>query len=89
MIITNQVLQIISSLSVKKIQTELWTNKPLSLKWHVSYAIQNRKKLFPRNSVTFDAKKWKKLWEQGWVETQLLKQKPLLDRKNSSGEKPP
>ena len=86
---TDKVLQIISNLSVKKIQTELWTNKPLSLKWHVLWAIQNGKKLFPRNSVTFDSKKRKKLWERGWVETQLLKRKPLLDRKNSSSEKSP
>ena len=89
MIITDKVLQIISGLSVKKVQTELWTNKPLSLKWHVSRAIQNRKKLFARNSVTFDAKNRKKLWERGWVETQLLKRKPLLDRKNSFDKKPP
>ena len=89
MIITDKVLQITSSLSVKKVQTELWTNKPLSIKWHVSCAIQNRKKVFARNSVTFDAKNRKKLWERGWVETQLLKRKPLLDRKNSFDEKPP
>ena len=69
---TDKVLQIISSLSVKKVQTELWTNKPLSLKWHVSRTIQTRKKLFARNSVIFDAKNRKKFWERGWVEHNYL-----------------
>ena len=43
MIIKNQVLSIVSSLSIKKIQSELWTNKQPSVKWHVSWAIQNGK----------------------------------------------
>ena len=43
MIIKNQVLSIVLSLSIEKIQSELWTNKQPSVKWHVSWAIQNGK----------------------------------------------
>ena len=61
MIITNQVLQIKSSLSVKTIETELWTNNPPSLKGRLSCAAQNGKKLLHNNSATFDAKKTKEI----------------------------
>lgn len=50
-------------------------------------AVQNMKKLLHNNSATFDAKIRGETWE--WVETQLLKRNPLLDRKNSPGQKPP
>ena len=42
---------VVSSLSVKKIQGELWTNKQPSLRWHVPCAIQNGNKLCHSNSV--------------------------------------
>ena len=60
MIGKNQVWSTVSSLSVKKVQNELWTNKQLSLKWQVSWAIQNGKKFCHSNSVTFDVKNGKK-----------------------------
>ena len=49
MIGKNQVWSTVSSLSVKKVQNELWTNKQLSLKWQVSWAIQNGEKFCHSN----------------------------------------
>ena len=60
MIMTNQTLWIDSSLSVKKIQSQLWTNKQPSQKWRAVCATQNWNKLRHSNSVTFDAKESKK-----------------------------
>ena len=57
MIVKSQVKSKVSSLSVKKIQSELGTNKQPSLKVGVSCVIQNGNKLCQNNSATFDAKK--------------------------------
>ena len=59
MIVKSQVWSKVSSLFVKKVQSELGTNKQPSLKVHVSCVIQNRKKLCNSNSATLDAKKVK------------------------------
>ena len=64
MIITIQVLSIVSSLSVKNIQSELWTNKQPSLKWRVSCVFQNGDKLRHSSSISFDVKTRKKRWER-------------------------
>ena len=59
MIMTNQFLSIVSSFFVKKVQSQLWTNKKPSIPCRALCVIQNCNKLLHSNSVTFDAKKAK------------------------------
>ena len=57
MILKNKkkVLSIVSSLFVKKVQSELWANNQPSLSWRVPCAIQKGNKLRHSISATFDA----------------------------------
>ena len=86
---TYHVLTIGSSLSVKIIRREFWTNHHPSQKWRGLESLKVETNLDLELLLRFMPKKWKKHWGQCWVEMKLHKQKYFFYQKNSFGENSP